>query len=60
MLPALKQITIYLAGCIEVVAAVIIGIAAIEAAVRTAPLFIPRMTGLHDQVETIRFGSDGG
>ncbi len=51
MFPALKQLTIYLAGGIEVVAAVIIGIAAIEAAVRSLPLFVPRITALHDQVE---------
>jgi uncharacterized membrane protein len=52
--PALKQLTIYLAGGIEVVAAIIIGIAAIQAAVRAAPLFIPRRTALHNEVELIR------
>jgi uncharacterized membrane protein len=52
--PALKQITIYLAGGIEVAAAIIIGFAAIEAALRAFPLFIPRIAALHEEVELIR------
>ena len=51
---ALKQLTIYLAGGIEVAAAIIIGFAAIEATLRAFPLFIPRPAVLGDQVEIIR------
>lgn len=54
MVTALKQLTAYLAGGIEVVAAVIIGFAAIEATLRAFPLFIPRTAQLHDEVEIIR------
>jgi len=54
MFTALKQLTIYLAGGIEVAAAIIIGFAAIEAAVRSFPLFVPRTAPLHDDVEIIR------
>jgi len=54
MVTALKQLTAYLAGGIEVVAAVIIGFAAIEATLRAFPLFIPRIAPLHDEVEILR------
>ena len=54
MVTALKQLTAYLAGGIEVVAAVIIGFAAIQATLRAFPLFVPRRTPLGDEVEIIR------
>jgi len=54
MVTALKQLTAYLAGGIEVAAAIIIGFAAIEATLRAFPVFIPRTTPLHDDVEIIR------
>ena len=54
MVTALKQLTVYLAGGIEVAAAIIIGFAAIEAVLRALPLLIPRPTPLHDEVEIIR------
>jgi len=54
MVTALKQLTAYLAGGIEVVAAVIIGFAAIQATLRAFPLFIPHRTPLGDEVEIIR------
>jgi uncharacterized membrane protein len=54
MVTALKQLTIYLAGGIEFAAALIIGFAAIGAAVRAFPLFVPRTARLHDDVEIIR------
>jgi len=54
MVTALKQLTAYLAGGIELAAAIIIGFAAIEATLRGFPLFIPRTTPLHDDVEIIR------
>ncbi len=54
MVTALKQLTIYLAGAIEVAAAIIIGFAAIEATLRAFPLFVPRAAPLHDDVEIIR------
>lgn len=54
MVTALKQLTAYLAGGIEVAAAIIIGFAAIEATLRAFPLFVPRTTPLHNDVEIIR------
>jgi len=54
MFEALKQLTTYLAGGIEVAAAIIIGIAAIQATIRAFPLFVPRTTSLQDEVELIR------
>lgn len=54
MFTALKQLTVYLAGGIEVAAAIIIGFAALEATLRALPLFIPRTAQLHDDVEIIR------
>lgn len=54
MVTALKQLTTYLAGGIEVVAAVIIGFAAIEATLRAFPIFVPRAAQLHVDVEIIR------
>lgn len=50
---ALKQLTIYLAGGIEVAAAIIIGFAALEATVRAVPFFVPRPAA-GDQIEIIR------
>ncbi len=54
MFEAFKQLTTYLAGGIEVAAAFIIGIAAIEATVRAFPLFVPRKALLKDDVELVR------
>jgi uncharacterized membrane protein len=54
MFEALKQLTTYLAGGIEVAAAIIIGIAAIQATIRAFPLLIPRTSSLQDEVELIR------
>jgi uncharacterized membrane protein len=54
MFEALKQLTTYLAGAIEVAAAMIIGVAAIEAAIRAFPLFIPRTASPQHEVELIR------
>lgn len=54
MFEALKQLTSYLAGGIEVAAAFIIGVAAIEATIRIVPLFVPRAVPLQDEVEVIR------
>jgi len=46
MVTALKQLTVFLAGGIEVAAAIIVGVAAIQATLRSCPLFIPRKTPL--------------
>ena len=54
MFTALKELTVYLAGAIEVAAAIIIGFAAVEATLRALPLFVPRRSPLHDDVEIIR------
>jgi len=54
MVAALKQLTVFLAGGIEVAAAMLVGFAAIQATLRACPLFIPRRTLLGDEVETIR------
>lgn len=54
MFTALKQLTLYLAGGIEVAAAIIIGFAALEAALRAFPLFVPRAAPFRDDVEIIR------
>lgn len=54
MVTALKQLTAYFAGGIEVAAAIIIGFAAMEATLRAFPLFIPRTSPLHNEVEIIR------
>lgn len=54
MLDALKALTNYLAGGIEAVAAVMIGLAAIEATLRACPLFIRWSTTLQQEVEPIR------
>ena len=54
MVTALKQLTVFLAGGIEVAAAIIVGVAAIQATLRSCPLFIPRKTPLGDEVEIIR------
>ena len=54
MVTALKQLTMYLAGGIEVAAAIIIGFAAIEATLRAFPLFVPRPTPPRDEIEIIR------
>jgi uncharacterized membrane protein len=54
MFEALKQLTTYLASAIEVAAAMIIGVAAIEAAIRAFPLFIPRTASPQHEVELIR------
>lgn len=54
MVTALKELTVYLAGAIEVAAAIIIGFAAVEATFRAFPLFVPRRSPLHDEVEMIR------
>ncbi len=58
---ALKQLTVFLAGGIEVgaaiivvAAAIIVGFAAIEATLGAFPLFIPRRTPWGDEVEIIR------
>ena len=58
---ALEQLTVFLAGGIEVgaaiivvAAAIIVGFAAIEATLGAFPLFIPRRTLLGDEVEIIR------
>ncbi len=57
----LKELTVFLAGGIEVgaaiivvAAAIIVGFAAVEATLRAFPLFIPRKTLLGDEVEIIR------
>ena len=54
MFEALKELTTHLAGAIEVAAAIIIGVAAVEATIRAFPLFIPRTAGLQHEVELIR------
>ncbi|HVO96843.1 MAG TPA: DUF1622 domain-containing protein [Bryobacteraceae bacterium] len=54
MVTALKQLTTYLAGGIEVAAAIFIGFAAIEATLRAFPLFIPRPAPARDDLELIR------
>jgi uncharacterized membrane protein len=54
MFDALKAFTGYLAGGIEAVAAVMIGIAAIEATLRACPLFIRWSPSLQQEVEPIR------
>ncbi len=54
MFAALKQLTITLAGAIEVAAAIIVGFAAIQAMLRAFPLFIPHRNPLGDEVEIIR------
>jgi uncharacterized membrane protein len=54
MFDALKALTSYLAGGVEAVAALMIGFAAIEARLRTCPLFIRWSVSLQQEVETIR------
>jgi uncharacterized membrane protein len=54
MVDALKALTSYLAGGIEAVAALMIGIAAIEATLRACPLFIRWPASLQQEVEPIR------
>jgi uncharacterized membrane protein len=54
MVTALKQLTVFLAGGIEVAAAIIVGFAAIQATLRGFPLFIPGRTPVGDEVEMIR------
>lgn len=54
MLDAFKHWTAFLAGGIEAAAAVIIAIAALEAALRALILFLPRADPLNDQKEAIR------
>jgi uncharacterized membrane protein len=54
MLDALKLWTGYLAAGVEAVAALMIGIAAIEATVRALPLFIRWGPELQQQIEPIR------
>jgi uncharacterized membrane protein len=54
MLDALKALTNYLAGGVEAVAAVMIGIAAIEATLRAVPLFVRWSASLQQEVEPIR------
>jgi uncharacterized membrane protein len=54
LLETLKALTNYLAGGIEAVAAVMIGVAALEATVRALPLFIRWSPSLIEQVEPIR------
>ena len=54
MIEALKTLTDYLAGGIEAVAALMIGIAAIEATLRACPLFVRWSPSLQQEVEPIR------
>jgi uncharacterized membrane protein len=54
MLDALKALTNYLAGGVEAVAALMIGLAAIEATVRALPLFIRWGPSLQQEVEPVR------
>jgi uncharacterized membrane protein len=54
MLEALKQLTTYLAGGIEVAAALIIGVAAVQATLRSLPFFVTRVTSRQEEVELIR------
>jgi uncharacterized membrane protein len=51
---ALKALTGYIAGGIEAVAALIIGIASIEATLRACPLFIRWSPSIQQEVEPIR------
>ena len=54
MLETLKSLTNYLAGGVEAVAAIMIGLAAIEATLRACPLFIRWSPSLQQEVEPIR------
>jgi len=54
MLHTLKALTNYLAGGVEAVAAMMIGLAALEATVRALPLFVRWGPSLQQQVEPIR------
>lgn len=50
----MKELTVWLAGGIELAAGVVIGFAALEAALRALPLFVRRRDTPRDEVELIR------
>jgi hypothetical protein len=57
---ALKAWTNYLAGGVEAVAALMIGLAALEATLRACPLFVRWSLSLQQEVEPSASVSDAG